>query len=106
MRKEYNKLVRDRIPEIIHADGLSLETRVLPEQEYNRALLAKLVEEANEAAVASSADLPKELADVYEVLDAILSTVGLDPGTVRELQNQRRLERGGFQERLLLLWTE
>jgi predicted house-cleaning noncanonical NTP pyrophosphatase (MazG superfamily) len=51
------KLVRDRIPEIIRADGCIPVTRVLDEPEYRTALLAKLVEEAREAQSAPDPDL-------------------------------------------------
>ena len=56
MRKEYNKLVRDRIPEIIRRDGRNCEIATISEDEYLQALREKLVEEAQEAA---EADPPK-----------------------------------------------
>jgi predicted house-cleaning noncanonical NTP pyrophosphatase (MazG superfamily) len=49
MRVDYNKLVRDRIPQIIESRGDRAITRVLGEAAYRDALLAKLVEEAQEA---------------------------------------------------------
>jgi predicted house-cleaning noncanonical NTP pyrophosphatase (MazG superfamily) len=67
----YRKLVRDRIPAIIQAEGRHPVTRGLDEAGYRQALLDKLVEEAGEAARASAADLPGELADVLEVLRAL-----------------------------------
>src|SRR5580700_4537909 len=82
MRVTYNKLVRDRIPEIIEADGHHAFTRTLDGQDYRTALLAKLVEEAREAQSASADELPSELADVREVLQALLSTL---PMTWQEL---------------------
>jgi predicted house-cleaning noncanonical NTP pyrophosphatase (MazG superfamily) len=48
MRVTDNKLVRDRIPEIIESDGHNAFTRILDGQDYRAALLAKLVEEARE----------------------------------------------------------
>lgn len=51
MRLTYGKLVRDKIPGIIGADGGQPATRTLGEQEYRAALLAKLVEDAREAAL-------------------------------------------------------
>ena len=73
----YRKLVRDRIPEIIAAEGRHPVTRVLDEAGYRQALLDKLVEEAGEAARASAADLPGELADVLEVLRALTAAAGM-----------------------------
>ena len=59
----YRKLVRDRIPEIIRADGRHPVTYVLDEAGYRQALLDKLAEKAAEATRASAADLPGALRD-------------------------------------------
>ena len=53
MRVTYNKLVRDRVPEIIRQDGHHAVTRVLDDEGFLAELLAKLVEEAQEARAAS-----------------------------------------------------
>jgi hypothetical protein len=63
-----------------------------------------LVEEAAEAA-APDADLVTELADVLEVLDARAATAGLDLAAVQAVQATRRAARGGFADRVALLWT-
>ena len=73
----YRKLVRDRIPEIIQSEGRRPVTRVLDEASYRQALLAKLMEEAQEASHANADDLPGELADVLEVLRALTVTAGM-----------------------------
>ena len=78
MRKEYDKLVRDRIPEIIRQDGRQCGVEVMPEDEYVQALKDKLVEESQEAAVAGPDDLVKELADLYEVVDALMAACGIE----------------------------
>jgi predicted house-cleaning noncanonical NTP pyrophosphatase (MazG superfamily) len=106
VRISYNKLVRDRIPEIIRADGKQAGVEELDEAGYRQALLEKLVEEATEAARASQAELGKELADLYEVIDAILVAWDIPPGEVLALKGERRRQRGGFERRLKLLWTE
>ena len=49
-RKTYNKLVRDRIPEIVTADNRAYGTEIMDEESYRESLLTKLVEEASEAA--------------------------------------------------------
>jgi predicted house-cleaning noncanonical NTP pyrophosphatase (MazG superfamily) len=106
-RRDFNKLVRDRIPEIIEASGSRCSVDVLREdEEFRRALRAKLVEEATEAASSSDGDLATELADPQEVIDALIAASGLTVRAVRSLQRQRRAERGGFSGRLRLLWTE
>ena len=106
MRKEYNKLVRDRIPEIIQRDGHQYEVRVASNEEYTQLLMAKLVEEAQEVATASDDEIVKELADLYEVIDALISAKSIDDKAIRLKQQERRLNRGGFKNRLCLLWTE
>lgn len=104
--KTYNKLVRDRIPEIIAVDGHQYATEIMEDIEYRQALLAKLVEEAREAAEAESGEMMKELADLYEVIDALLVAFDLDKDAILALQQKRRDERGGFEQRIKLLWTE
>jgi predicted house-cleaning noncanonical NTP pyrophosphatase (MazG superfamily) len=105
-RVTYNKLVRDRIPELIERDGRSLRIETLTEAEFRTALLDKLLEEAGEAREATAEQLPTELADVLEVLDAIVSTFGIQRATPVGLQEQRRNERGGFDRRVKLCWME
>lgn len=105
-RQEYNKLVRDKIPEIIHQAGRECEVRILSNAEYLEALRQKLIEEAQEAALASSDDLVKELADLYEVIDAVLTAFGIERETVLAAQKQRQQERGGFERKIKLLWAK
>ncbi len=106
MKKEYNKLVRDRIPEILLAAGLNFEIITLSETEYRQLLRQKVVEEAQEIAAANAEHLLTEFADLYEVLDALIETYGLSLDAILKKQKQRRLERGGFKQRIQLLWTE
>jgi len=106
MRKEYDKLVRDRIPEIIRQDGRQCGVEVMPEDEYVQALKDKLVEEAKEAAAAGSDDLVKELADLNEVIDALMAACGIERQAVLARQEERRQSRGGFDQRFRLLWAD
>src|SRR5688572_18319254 len=103
MSKEYDKLVRDRIPTIIRESGEECAVEVMNEEDYRRALRRKLVEEATEAAEASSGQLITELADLQEVIDALLTVEGLDRAGVCAVQEHRRAERGGFARRLRLV---
>jgi predicted house-cleaning noncanonical NTP pyrophosphatase (MazG superfamily) len=102
MRVEHNKLVRDLVPQIIEADGRRPVTRILGEDDYRAALRAKLVEEAAEARDATPDRLPAELADVVEVIAALLSTLGLTWDDLFALAERKRAERGGFAGRVLL----
>jgi predicted house-cleaning noncanonical NTP pyrophosphatase (MazG superfamily) len=106
MRKEYNKLVRDRIPEIIRQNGLKSQVATLTESAYRQALRQKLIEEAQEAAEASEQSLITELADLYEVIDTLMKAYKIDRKLVIAEQLRRRSDRGGFEKRILLLWTE
>ena len=105
-RAEHNKLVRDKIPEIIRNSGNHCGISTLNDAEYIKALRQKLVEEANEAATASPEELAQELADLMEVMDALISATGIKPEEVREIQKSKRSRRGGFDNRIKLLWTE
>lgn len=95
MRKTYNKLIRDRIPEIMDAAGVEDRVSVMTEAEYRRALLDKVLEEAREVAAASPTEIVKEIADLQEVLEALLRAINLTPEELETLRAQRRAERGG-----------
>jgi len=106
MRQNYNKLVRDRIPEIIQAAGRQCEVAILDVDEYRHALKQKLVEEAQEAQTSTDAELIVELADIQEVLAALLQAYGISPNDLSQIQAKRRRDRGGFDQRIFLLWSE
>jgi len=78
----------------------------MPEAEYRKALLEKLVEEAQEVHQAAPEELVAELADIQEVLSAVLAAWQIAPERVQQVKRQRFAERGSFERRLMLLWTE
>ncbi|WP_018215473.1 nucleoside triphosphate pyrophosphohydrolase [Salinispora vitiensis] len=98
----YGKLVRDRIPEIITADGQIPRVRVLDDPDLLPALIAKLHEEAEEVATAEPDARLGELADVREVLAALTIASGFTELEVEEAAASKRAERGGFTQRLWL----
>ena len=101
--KTYNKLVRDKIPEIIKADGKKPITRILSLDEFETILKRKLVEESSELLRArTKEDLIGELADVYEILDTILELEDIDRSDVRARQTEKKRQRGGFEKRIYL----
>lgn len=106
MRVTYNKLVRDRVPEIIRQDGHGAVTRVLDHDGFLAELLAKLVEEAQEARVASADDLPAELADVLEVLQAAVTAASMTWEELLAVAGGKRARRGGFSRQLFLEYVE
>ena len=106
-RRAYDKLVRDLIPEIVQRSGHTCAVETLhDDQAFRSAFRDKLIEEAREASAARDEDLATELADLQEVIDALIDAYELTHEAVRNLQHRRREERGGFSQRLRLLWTE
>jgi predicted house-cleaning noncanonical NTP pyrophosphatase (MazG superfamily) len=95
----HNKLVRDRIPEIIEADGGRPIVRVLDEEDYRAALLTKLGEETAEYRAEGHA---LELVDILEVVYALAAVHGLSIEQIGEQRRVKRAERGGFERRLFL----
>lgn len=106
--KQHNKLVRDRILEIIEKDGVKYKSRMLDSEEYRKELAAKLVEEAKEVqeTVGERDELLKELADVWEVIEAIIKEFDLDGGEIQRVKQERKDSRGGFNKKIYLEHTE
>ena len=105
-RQTYNKLVRDRIPEMIQLEGRTCGVDTLPDEGFAQALRTKLIEEAREVSESAPDKLITELADLYEVIDALLTLHNIDDASVIAEQGHRHTKRGGFEKRLRLLWTE
>jgi len=100
VKKYYRKLVRDKIPEIIEEAGKNYKSYRATEKTYLRFLAKKLVEEAKEF----QKDLSdEELADVWEVIQAISSYRG---NTHWRTMAQKAERSGGFKERIILDWVE
>ena len=95
----YNKLVRDRIPEIIRQAGKTCICSVLTDEEYLRLLDEKLNEELAEYQESKSME---ELADLLEVIQAVARARGSSPEEVERIRKSKAEKRGGFEERILL----
>ncbi len=107
MRKPYNKLVRDNIPAIIRQHGDTCQIEIMTESEFQRALRQKIVEEAQEVMQTTThSELVSELADLYEVVETLLHTNDITTDILRTEQERHRATRGGFMQRIKLLWTE
>ena len=103
---EFNKIVRDRIPELIVAHGEEAETFELAGDALVVALRQKLVEEAYEVLdLTSGSDLLSELVDVEEVLEAIYDVLGLSRQEVKAERSAKAKKRGAFKRGLLLRKT-
>lgn len=96
----YNKLVRDKIPAIIEASGKRAVTATLPDEQYIELLNQKLLEEANELLQSGSVE---ELADIGEVMHAIMAYKGISLEEFQRVRQAKLAQRGGFQERILLV---
>ncbi|PSL55531.1 putative house-cleaning noncanonical NTP pyrophosphatase (MazG superfamily) [Saccharothrix carnea] len=90
------KLVRDLVPDLIRAEGGDPVVRRATPGEYRERLIAKLVEEAVEAAGAVGDDLVEELADVLEVVHAISAHHGVPFDRIEAARVRKAVERGGF----------
>ena len=98
--KKHHKLVRDRIPEIIEADGKTCVTEILSEEDYLRMLDEKLDEELAEYQESKSLE---ELADLLEVMQAVVKARGWTPEQLEQVRAEKAAKRGGFEKKLLLL---
>jgi predicted house-cleaning noncanonical NTP pyrophosphatase (MazG superfamily) len=95
----FNKLVRDKIPEIIAANDQVPITRTLDDEEYEVQLRKKLQEEVAEYLEDVNTE---ELADILEVVYALGVQLGVTPHELEQLRLQKAQKRGGFEKRIFL----
>jgi predicted house-cleaning noncanonical NTP pyrophosphatase (MazG superfamily) len=100
MKKVYNKLVRDKIPEIIKTAGKNAAVRIADESEYAHLLRQKLVEEVDEFLESNN---PEELADILEVVISLGSLYDLSSAQLMKMAEEKRENRGGFEKRIVLV---
>ena len=99
MIKTYNKLVRDRIPEIIEAAGKTCVTKILSDEDYLRMVDAKLDEELAEYHKDQNIE---ELADLMEVIHAAAIARGYTLEELEQVRAEKAEKRGGFAKKILL----
>ena len=97
--KLYHKLVRDRIPEIIEADGKTCICETLSHEDYLRLLDEKLNEELAEYQASKSLE---ELADLLEVMQAVVKARGCTEEELEQVRADKVAKRGGFEKKILL----
>ncbi len=102
MTTVYNKLVRDRIPEIIEASGGHCKTEILSDDAYLTMLDAKLDEELAEYHRDQNIE---ELADLLEVIRAAALARGYTPEELEAVRAEKAVRRGGFEKKILLIET-
>ena len=99
----YNKLVRDRIPEIIEQNGEIPKIRKLDDEEFKSELEKKLLEECNEVLDSNYNNRLEELADILEVINYLATLEGENLDTVIKLANEKKKLRGGFDKKIYLM---
>ena len=97
--KTYNKLVRDKIPDIILKDHCLPSTRILNDDEYIKELNKKLMEEVNEYLEAENIE---EMVDILEVIRAILEAKNVTYDEIEEKRIKKAKKRGAFKEKVFL----
>lgn len=122
----HNKLVRDRLPNIIIGKGLSFKAHKLDNVEFENELANKLVEESKEVAekihwlnhkcsqepVSNEElkydleEITEELADVLEVYVNLIKSLKIKTSDVEKAANLKRVKNGGFEDRIFLEWVE
>ena len=102
MEQIYNKLVRDKIPEIIKSNGEKPITRVLTDDEYKTELEKKLNEEYQEVLNSSGKDRIEELADMIEVIKYLAKLENAKLDDVIAIANAKSSKRGAFDDKIFL----
>ena len=103
MKITYNKLIRDKIPELIEKSGRKHSVKKLEDKEYHDALIEKIIEEIQEF---KETDNEEELADIYEALECLVELKDYEPMHIDYLRLNKREAHGSFKERLLLIDVE
>ena len=99
MTRKYNKLVRNRITEIIETSGNTCVTEILSDEDYLRMLDAKLEEELAEYYADQNIE---ELADLMEVIRACAVARGYSVEELEQVRAEKAAKCGGFEKRILL----
>lgn len=97
--KQYNKLVRDKIPEILKKDKVKFTSHTANKKEYLEKLYEKLIEEFEEFKTKPSID---EFADMLEVLEYIGKVYNFDLEDIKIRKKVKKMQRGGFDKKIIL----
>ncbi|WP_308256596.1 hypothetical protein [Geminocystis sp. GBBB08] len=103
---EYQKLIRNKIPQIINSNQQKCQVKNLSNAEYKEALKQKLIEESTEVSEANKDNLAEEIADVYEVIDTLIKVYKLEKKDIIKIQKQKRKLRGKFDKKCFLVSVE
>jgi len=104
--KTFDKLVRDKIPQIISAHGEQVSTRKVSENDLVQALKRKTIEEAYELfRTDNETDVREELSDLYEVMMTLASIYKITPEMIKTSAKKKKTAKGGFKDGVYLLQT-
>lgn len=104
MEKVFNKLVRDKVPEIIEEEGNYTLIRKLSDEEFENALNNKLLEEASEVISATKKeDIKEELSDLLEVMLAKAKLYDISMSEIEECRINKKEIKGTFEDRIFLI---
>lgn len=95
----YNKLIRDKILEILDKKGVVYRKHIADKKEYEEKLFEKLIEESKEVAKAKNME---EIADLLEVIEAIKKFKNFSSEEIDNIRLEKLKERGGFEKRIIL----
>lgn len=102
----YNKLCRDKIPNIIAEKGFECEVREVDHNEYKREIIRKVFEEASGVSNHTGREsLLKEIADLVITLDAVTKEFGITDEELDTAVEKSIEEKGGYEDRLYLAWS-
>jgi len=99
---DYNKAIRDKIPEIIKLSGKNCDVKKLNDSEFLAQLEKKLVEELAEYQESKNVE---ELADMLEVIYRISELKGITSDELDSIKNEKAKKRGKFDDNLFLVDT-
>ena len=106
-RFKVDKLIRDNLPQIMRASGIQVFERVMEKDEYLKRLKDKLLEEAKEViASGSEKEMREELADLLEVMLALVKVYGMEFTDIQQAAEQKRADKGGFDNRIYNAFVE
>jgi len=99
---QYNKAIRDKIPEIIQKDGYLCNVKTLSDEDFLEYLEKKISEEVAEY---QNDKNPEELADILEVIYRVAQLRGVSKEELEKIRIKKSEERGGFDKNLFLIDT-
>lgn len=97
-----NKLGRDKTVDFCRQTDIEVDCHIMDDQAYKEALLQKLDEEAQEVKSAQYHEMLEELADVQEVVDALVKVYGFTKEQLYETQIKKREHKGGFENKVYI----